>query len=327
MARENALSIYLDNDTKDQLAEIYGEVIELVQTKAISEQIKNKNYSGEPQSGSVVINRFANAQVDDYGTARAAAKGKKIKNTGKVTINVDTDKEIIEELSNKDMKLYGVVELAKRRKKDHAKKLEAYLDTQFFARAVLEGTELTNITDPQITNVIDALVDSIQTTQNDWVDGVDKDQIVLIVRPSIFKKLRNHISKENGNYYYDDSILLYETHRVSVDAMCMIVGAVAQLVTADQYDLQQIPLSNDFALPLFFSKGTKAVMPDLIKYITTITATDTVDVNVTNTAVGVNVANTSLDVNVTNDPLVVQEQTASSGTGGEGGAGGEGGTT
>ena len=46
----------------------------------------------------------------------------------------------------------------------------------------------------------------------------------------------------------------------------MIEGAVAQLVTVDEYDAEKIPLSNNIALELFFSKGTKAVMPDLIKY-------------------------------------------------------------
>ena len=46
----------------------------------------------------------------------------------------------------------------------------------------------------------------------------------------------------------------------------MIDGAVAQPVVANEYDAEKIPLSNDIALELFFSKGTKAVMPDLIKY-------------------------------------------------------------
>ena len=35
----------------------------------------------------------------------------------------------------------------------------------------------------------------------------------------------------------------------------------------DEYDVEKIPLSNDYGLELFFSKGTKAVMPDLIKYV------------------------------------------------------------
>ena len=42
------------------------------QESAISEKMKNTDYSGDPTSGSVEIDRFKNAQVDDYGTARAA---------------------------------------------------------------------------------------------------------------------------------------------------------------------------------------------------------------------------------------------------------------
>ena len=43
MARQDALNIYINDETKDQLAETYGQVIEAVQKGAISEQIKNKN--------------------------------------------------------------------------------------------------------------------------------------------------------------------------------------------------------------------------------------------------------------------------------------------
>ena len=75
MARQDALSIYTDDSqTKDKLAETYGEVIENVQKGAISEQIKNKNYSGDPTTGSVEIDRFKNAEIKDKGTARTAAK-------------------------------------------------------------------------------------------------------------------------------------------------------------------------------------------------------------------------------------------------------------
>lgn len=116
MARENALNIYIDNETKDKLAETYGNVIEAVQKGAISEQIKNKNYSGDPTTGSVEIDRFKNASVDDLGTARTAGAGKALKNTGKVTVNIDTDKEIVEELAKKDVRLYGLAGMAEREK-------------------------------------------------------------------------------------------------------------------------------------------------------------------------------------------------------------------
>jgi hypothetical protein len=78
MARTDALSINIDANTADKLAEIQGFVIEAIQKGAVSEKMKNTEYSGDPTTGSVEIDRFKNAQVDDYGTARAAGAGKKI---------------------------------------------------------------------------------------------------------------------------------------------------------------------------------------------------------------------------------------------------------
>lgn len=286
MARQDALSIYTDSSTKDKLAETYGEVIEAVQKQAISEQIKNKNYSGDPTTGSVEIDRFKNATVNDLGTARTAGKGDKLTNSGKVTINVDTDKEIVEELAKKDVKLYGLAGMAEKRKNNHIKRMVAYLDTQFFAKAEAEGTELKNITDPNIEDILEALIQSVETTQNDWVDGVDRDMLVLTVKPRVYGKIKNYIDKIDGTNGTDKifhDVRVFSNHRQTKDAICMIDGAVGQLVTTDQYEAEKIPLSNDIALELFFSKGTKAVMPDLIKYITTVNANNTVNVNVTNT--------------------------------------------
>ncbi len=273
MARQDALSIYTDtSETKDQLAETYGEVLELIQKGAISEQIKNKNYSGDPTTGSVEIDRFKNATVNDLGTARTNAKGDKLRNTGKVTINVDTDKEIVEEIAKKDIKLYGLAGMAEKRKGDHAKKVIAYLDKEFFTKAESEGTSYSiPETKTLIQDKIEALIQSVETTTNDWVDGVDRDMLVLTVKPEIYGEIENYIDSVpnslNGltNEMFH-RVRIYSNHRQTKDAICMIDGAVAQLVTTDEYGAEKIPLSNDIALEFFFSKGTKAVMPDLIKF-------------------------------------------------------------
>lgn len=271
MARQDALSIYINDNDKDKLAETYGEVIEAVQKGAVSEQIKNKNYSGDPTTGSVEIDRFANASIKDKGTARTNAEGDKLKDNGKVTINVDTDKEIVEEIAKKDIKLFGITGMAEKRKNNHIKKLQAYLDTEFFACAVSEGTNVAGLTSGTIVEKLEALIQSVETTQNDWVDGVDRDMLVLTVTPKIYGELANYIdsvpnSLTNLNDEYFHKVRIYSNHRQTKDAICMIDGAIGQLVTTDQYDAEKIPLSNDIALELFFSKGTKAVMPDLIKY-------------------------------------------------------------
>ena len=270
MARQDALSIYIDNSTADKLAETYGEVIEAVQKGAISEQIKNKNYSGDPSTGSVEIDRFKNATINDLGTARTGAKGVGLKNTGKVTIKVDTDKEIVEEIAKKDIKLYGIDGMAEKRKDNHIKRMIAYLDTQFFACAVSEGTS-TTLAGSTIAEKLEDIIQKVETTTNDWVDGVDRDLLVLTVKPSVYGALLNYIDSVPNSLTglkedYFHGVRIYSNHRQSKDVICMIDGAVGQLVTTDEYNAEKIPLSNDIALELFFSKGTKAVMPDLIKY-------------------------------------------------------------
>lgn len=278
MARQDALSIYINDSDKDKLAETYGEVIEAIQKGAISEQIKNKNYSGDPTTGSVEIDRFKNAEIKDKGTARTNAKGDNVKDTGKVTINVDTDKEIVEEIAKKDIRLYGVSGMAERRKGNHIKKLEAYLDKEFFACAEKEGAKVTiPATAKTIVEKLEALIQSVETTVNDWVDGVDRDMLVLTVTPKVYGDLANYIdSVPNSLNGLNDELFhkvkIFSNHRQTKDAICMLDGAIGQLVVTDQYDAEKIPLSNDIALELFFSKGTKAVTPDLIKYADIVTA-------------------------------------------------------
>ena len=270
MARQDALNIYVDGETKDKLAETYGAVIEAVQKGALSEQIKNKNYSGDATTGTVEINRFKNATIDDLGTARTGGKGNALDNGGKVTISVDTDKEIVEELSKKDVKLFGLAGMAEKRKDNHVKRMIAYLDKEFFNCAETQGTKVT-LTKTDVAEKIEELILSVETTVNDYVDGVDRDMLVVTVTPAVYSAIQNYIdSVPNSLTGLKDEMFhkvrIYSNHRQTKPAICMIEGAVAQLVTTDEYDAEKIPLSNDIALELFFSKGTKAVMPDLIKY-------------------------------------------------------------
>ena len=192
MARQDTLNIYVNGETKDKLAETYGEVIDAVQKGAISEQIKNKNYSGDATTGTVEINRFKNATIDDLGTARAGGKGNALDNGGKVVVSVDTDKEIVEELSKKDIKLFGLAGMAEKRKANHIKRMIAYLDSQFFACAEAEGTEVT-LTKTAIAEKLEELILAVETTVNDFVDGVDRDMLVLTVDPATYSAVQNYI--------------------------------------------------------------------------------------------------------------------------------------
>ena len=272
MARTDALSIYTDSNTRDKLAEIQGFVIDTIQKNAVSEKMKNNEYSGDPAAGSVEIDRFKNAQVDNYGTARAAGAGAKILNTGKVTINIDEDKEIVEEIAKKDVKLYGIASIMDKRKKNQALRMIADLDTRLFAQMVTDGTEITGLTTatPLVEN-LEKIIQSIETTQNDWVDGVDRELIEISVKPAIYGKLLNYIdSVPNPISGLKEDVFhgvkIYSNHRQTKDIICAIHGAVGQPVTIDEYEPEKIQLSNNYDCSLFYSRGTKAVMPDLIRY-------------------------------------------------------------
>lgn len=269
MARTDARNIFINDNDRDKLSEAYGGVIEAVQKGAVSEQIKNKNYSGDPASGSVEISRFVNATVKDQGTARTGGKGDKLLNTP-VTVNVDTDKEIVEEFNKTDLRLHGVTGIAEKRKGNHSKRMEAYLDREFFNCAVSEGTNF-NTTGTNVIEKLESLILNVETTVNDYVDGVDRDMLVLVVKPSIYSAIKLHINEVANSLTgvtdkYFNNVRIFSNHRQTKDAICMIDGAIAQPVVADEYDVEKIPLSNNYGLELFFSKGTKAIMPDLIKY-------------------------------------------------------------
>ena len=53
--------------------------------------------------------------------------------------------------------------------------------------------------------------------------------------------------------------------------MSMCMGSIAQPVMPSPYEPSRIPLSKAIAIELYYSYGTKAVMPDLIYYVGTYT--------------------------------------------------------
>ena len=273
MAKQDALNIFLsDGSTEDALIESYSELIDMIQKGALSSQLKNVNLSGDPESGSVEVRRLMTSASQAYGTARTAGAGDAVNNNG-VTINLDQDKEIVEEVEWKDIQFYGISDILAKRARNHQLAMIRELDTAFFTEAVSGGTEET-ITSSSIEDQIEELIQSVETTSNDNVDGVDRDMIVLTVKPAIYGELRNYFDTlpnptdggVNAKAFHD--VRIFSNTRQSVDAIAMVVGSVAQPVVAQPYAVDRIPLSNAMAIELFYHYGTQAVMGDLIKYAT-----------------------------------------------------------
>ena len=275
MARTDALSIYTNaaGTTADKLAESYGKVIDSIQKGALSEQLKNKDYSGDPTTGSVEINRFKNSAAANYGTARTAGAGSKVLNTGKVTINLNVDKEIVEEIEEKDVRTFGVADIVARRAGNHGKRAIADLDTAYFT--ALESAA-TAITIPEgvtaIEDIAEIMIQAVETVKNDWVDGVDRDMIALTLSPAAYGKLRNYIDKVmvENDYGKEEieifhGVRVYSNIRQTSAIIAQIFGAAGQPAMFNEYQDEKIPLSNAHAVEMFYSYGTGVVTPDLVK--------------------------------------------------------------
>jgi len=273
MARIESLAILLEDAGKDYLAELYGKVIENVEKGTISGILKNTDLSGDPTSGTVEAKRIAFDEEQPYGTARAAGAGK-LTVARPVTVPIDEDKELVAELQVKDTTLYGVEGLIERRSAGQERSMVRSLDRRFFAQAAADATAITGTaTDPQ--GMFEEEVLAVETVQNDFVNGVPRNMIHVIKAPTEYSKLRKWINADanNANVMTDTEEfgLLNGVHVYSsinlpagIGTIVMCIGSVAQPVLTKSYGAEKIPLANAYAIELFYSRGTKSVMPDLI---------------------------------------------------------------
>lgn len=270
-------SLYIDlfgkTDEKDKLANVLDGVIENIQISAVSEVLKNKEGSGDPEGGSIEYKRFANATLQDKGTARASKEGTALK-AKPVIVNLNDDKEIIEELQTKDLKLYGIAGMAEKRMQNFTKRVIAYLDKAFFAKAIAVGTAYTG-TSTNAQDIIDDMIVTAKSTESDFIDGIDSEDLAIVLSNKYRKELKNALDElpngtdaTNGIIGMYDGIEVFETHRLpkGTNAIVMLKGSIAQPYFISEYDLEKIPLDDSFALQTFLYTGVEALAEEAIIY-------------------------------------------------------------
>jgi len=273
MAKIESLNILLDTEGKDYLAELSGVVIENIQKATLSYKHKNQDLSGDPVSGTIECRRFVNANSAAYGSARTAGKGASVKSKP-VTVSIDQDKEIVEELEAKDVRLYSVDDVLTRRSNNHVLTVATALDRAFYAEAYTNSTKVNvnGVTD--ISEILEKIIQECENLKNDYVDGVPRDMMALVLSTEYYGKVRNDLDKKQRGNVDTTAEEFYAWHGVECDSctrlptgcdiLLMVKGAVAQPVMMDQYTAEKIPLSDAIAVELFYHYGTKAVTPDLI---------------------------------------------------------------
>lgn len=273
MARIESLSILTTEEGKEYLSELYGKVIDGVQKSLVSVNMKNKDLSGTPSSGSVEAKRFVNAKSQKYGTARAAGKGNNVK-AKPVTVKISEDSEIVEEIENKDITLYGVDGLLNRRSSNHILRMQSELDSFFFAAADKSAVEVEIAEGTAIEDELEAVIQECENTKNDFVDGVPRYIMHLVLSTSYYGKIRKQLDKQSRSNVDTAAEEFYAWHGVECKScihlptgcnyLLIVEGAVAQPVMTNQYTAEKIPLSEAYAVSLFYHFGTEVVTPDLI---------------------------------------------------------------
>lgn len=276
--RQDASSIKQINGTDAaDLAIVQNQIIENIERSAISVMLKNQNLSGNPQSGSVETKRFRNSASAAYGTARTAAAGVDVRED-KVVIYLDQDKEIVEEIEHKDVVAYGVADMLNRRSRNHSGSMIRELDRAFFSTAVTGGTLFTpTVGATTLKMKIDEALVALQTVSNNFVDGVELEDIRLVLSVAGHSLLKNeiialessHITTADGAVGLYAGVPVYVTNRLPVgtQAILMVRDSIAQPVLFEEYKVEEIPLSKAVGVSLFYTYGTKVVTPELVLHL------------------------------------------------------------
>ena len=145
------------------------------------------------------------------------------------------------------------------------------LERAFFTEANTQGTAYTAAAGATIAEAIEGLIQSVETVDNDYVDGVERDMIAVVCKPSVYGQLRTYFDavSHDGN---SESFGTFHGVKVfssvylpdGCAAIAMAEGAIAQPVLPTVAAAERIPLSNAIGFGIFYSYGTKAVAADLI---------------------------------------------------------------
>lgn len=253
MARTKAISLIQTGSTKVELSELSGLVISNIQKETLAAGLKSQSYTGNPATGSVEYKRFKNSASQAYGTARTAGKGAAI-TVPPTTVNLDIHREIVEEAAKFDLDTFGVGNIMARRADNHVDTVAAELDADFFAKAKTAGTKLT-AKGTTVEDQLEELIQAVETVKNDYVRGVPRNLIRLVLDPVMYGRARNYLDKGTNNANVDTAaedfrmfhgVRVYSSINLPVApgttatrALCMVDGAMAQPVVMYPYQQKQ----------------------------------------------------------------------------------------
>lgn len=280
MAQTQALSIYQGAEAKAYLRNVIVGIFENIGKDTLAGRFKSTNANLAEAAGSYEFKRFANATSQAYGTARTAGKGGKIV-APPVIVNLDNDKEIVEELNLFDGQSFTqetFEAFVTRRKNAIALAVQRELDRAFFAAAKTGGTNA-NVAidlDGDIVKQLESVILKLEETKNEFVDGVDRELMALVVSPKLYSGLKTELNDvynfsgtvEEGTFKGINGVATFSSNRLpdGVDYVLLTMDSIAQPVIMTGVDVEKIQLSNDYAVETFFRFGSKVLASELVLY-------------------------------------------------------------
>jgi len=278
-----ALNIFTTGTTLANLNNIQVGMFETMRKESNAFKFKSNNADLSKKAGSYEFKRPANSTVKVYGTARTAGKGDALSAPG-VVVNLDDPIEVVEEVEDFDIGAFGLeasaFDYVKRRATNHQMSIMAYLGRKFWKEAWLAAVAGDNLHIAPAADTttydadLEAIIVDLETTKNDYVDGVNRAQIGGVLYPTEYSKLKTKLNAMyNANFAVDkeeisgiNGVALFSELYLptNVTGVIMAKESIAQPITMAQYSAEQIQLSNAVGFGLFGRQGTKALASDLI---------------------------------------------------------------
>ena len=275
-----ALSIYNEAGEPEYLRNVIVGIFENIGKTTLSGRLKSRNADLSTPAGSYEFKRFANAQAEDYGTARGEGKGKKII-APSVTVEMNDNKEIVEELNLFDGQSFTketFEAFVDRRKNSIELAVQRYLDRAFFNVVKTGGTAAgvaIDTTKPMVEQ-LEQVILKLEETTNRYVDGVDRELMAMVVSPKLYSAIKTELNDvynfsgtvEEGTFKGVNGVAVWSSNRLpdGVDYELIVMDSVAQPVLMTGVDVEKIPFSNDYAIETFFRTGSKVIAPELALY-------------------------------------------------------------
>ena len=254
------------------LANTYGGVLDNIFSQNISTLFRNDNLSGNPSAGTVIVRRLPFSTAGKIGDARKAGKGQAIQ-AEDVVIALSNSWEYINEVNEADTLTFGVPGLVERKANDNVQNAAKDVEAEFWAEAVRSGAQISATADTMAKN-IDAAIVAIENTKTKYVRGVRRENIGIVLSPAAYANLqgdidliRNHNNNNTYEYFHKVPVFCSTDLPDGVEVVVIGKGAIAQPVLPLTPPAGRVPFSNDFFFGTTGIYGTKAVLPELIKYI------------------------------------------------------------